>query len=73
MFCGGAAMVLFADDNFGVYEGTGDLDVREFYFRNAKRSVWKKCSICGKRVKLLPQYDKCDRCCTILENGGDPY
>jgi len=64
--------MIYYDDNFGVYDIESEEDV-EFYFRNQKRSVWKKCLICGERVKLLPQYDKCDRCCRIIESGGDPY
>jgi len=62
----------YYDDNFGEYEIESQNDV-DFYFATQRKSVRKKCSICGQTVKLLPHYDKCDRCIRILENGGDPY
>jgi len=63
----------YYDENFGHWEDMDDPDTQQFYRDTQRKSVYKKCSICGHRVKLLPQYDKCDRCCCILEAGGDPY
>jgi hypothetical protein len=60
------------DDNFGHYEIAPDDDpeeVMEFYRENQKRSVVKTCSICGRKVKLLPDYDKCNACCREIEAG----
>jgi len=65
-------MTIYYDNNFGEYEIESQEDI-DFYFHNQKHSVMKKCSICGRKVKLLPNYDKCDSCCSILEHGGDPY
>ena len=61
----------YYDDNFGNYH---DMDndpdeTREFYNDVQKRSIWKVCSICGERVKIMPHYDKCNSCCERLENG----
>jgi hypothetical protein len=61
------------DDNFGEYNmGDGDADredVGAFYRQVQRNSIWKTCSICGRRVKLLPHYDKCDSCCRSIEGG----
>lgn len=62
----------YYDDNFGEYEIRDEEDIR-FYHRMQRQSVKKKCSICGKTVKIKPEYDKCNRCASILERGGDPY
>ena len=60
----------YYDDNFGWYEIESEEDV-EFYFENQKKSVKKKCSICGREVKILPQYDKCNSCTDKIEKGWD--
>ena len=59
----------YYDDNFGHWEDMGDEDNREFYRHVQASSVWKKCSICGRKVKLMPDYDKCDSCCRKIESG----
>lgn len=59
----------FYDENFGHWEDMDDPDMQIFYKEVQRRSVWKKCSICGRRVKILPEYDKCDSCCRKIENG----
>lgn len=64
-------MASFYDDNFGFWEDMDDIDNREFYMQVQKQSVMKKCAICGRRVKLLPQYDKCNSCMERLERGYD--
>ncbi len=61
------------DDNFGDYD-CGDCDqdreeTMQFYRDVQRRSVLKTCSICGRKVKLLPDYDKCDSCCRHMEAG----
>ena len=64
----------YIDDNFGDYEDEGPIDKEtiEFYNQVQRESVWKNCVVCGSAVKLRPKYDKCDRCCTVIERGGDP-
>ena len=64
-------MARFHDDNFGDYHDTNDPDVVEFYERNQRQSVSKVCVICDRRVRILPQYDKCDACCQQIELGMD--
>lgn len=65
-------MPIYYDDNFGQYDIDSEDDIR-FYRDCQRNSVRKKCSICGRTVGLLPNYDKCNSCVTILEQGGDPY
>lgn len=60
---------MYYDDNFGEYDINDPEDV-EFYHEMQRSNVWKNCSICGRAVKIQPQYDKCDSCCRILERGG---
>ena len=61
------------DDNFGDYdmgECEQDREDNMAFYRDVQRnSVWKVCSICGRKVKLLPHYDKCDSCCRAIEGG----
>ena len=59
----------YYDDNFGCWHDTDEEEVREFYHSVQARSVSKVCAICGEKVKLLPQYDKCDRCMDMMERG----
>jgi hypothetical protein len=66
-------MPTYYDDNFGHWEDMDDPDMVDFYHRVQKSNVKKECSICGRMVMIQPHYDKCDSCCRILENGGDPY
>jgi hypothetical protein len=61
------------DDNFGNWHDTDDDETRHFYREVQNRSVLKTCSICGRKVKLMPQYDKCDSCCRKIESGQDCY
>lgn len=62
-------MTDFYDDNFGHWHDTDDVETRKFYHQTQKQSVWKICSMCGKRVKIKKEYDKCNSCCEKLENG----
>ena len=64
-------MPSFYDDNFGFYNDMDDPDVQDFYRENQRKSVWKRCAGCGRKVKLLPQYDVCDSCATKREQGAD--
>lgn len=59
---------MYYDDNFGHWE-IEDQDDIDFYHQVQKESVWKKCVICGKRVKLRPDYDKCNSCVEQIERG----
>ena len=59
----------FYDDNFGRWEDMDDPDMRDFYRQVQKESVLKRCSICGRQVRLRPEYDKCDSCCRKMEAG----
>lgn len=60
---------MYYDDNFGEWHDMDDPDNRKFYEHVQKKSRLKICSICGRRVKLLPQYDKCNSCTEKLERG----
>ena len=62
-------MTNFYDDNFGKWENMDEQENRDFYDSVHRRSVWTECTVCGKRVKLLPGYDKCNACADALENG----
>lgn len=63
----------YFDDNFGQWDGMDDPDMVEFYHQVQKKSVEKICRGCGRKVRILPQYDICDGCATRLENGLDLY
>ena len=66
----------YYDDNFGCWDDDADMydeDFIRFYNQVQRESVTKECVICGRTVRLRPQYDKCDACCRALENGFDPY
>lgn len=63
------------DDNYGYYEvdpGEDPADVRRFYDSVQRRSVWKDCDGCGRRVKILPEYGYCNSCAEARENGWAP-
>lgn len=59
------------DDNFGVWDVRDEDDV-EFYKEVSRRSVEKVCSMCGRTVRIMPQYDKCNSCADALEGGWAP-
>jgi len=61
----------YSDDNFGNWEGMDDPDMVEFYHETQKRSVVKKCSRCGRKVKIMPQYAYCNTCTDAIERGVD--
>lgn len=63
----------YYDDNFGFWEEMDDPDMRDFYDRVQRESVEKTCVICGRKVRLRPDYDKCNSCCEKLERGMDIY
>ena len=66
-----SVMTNYYDDNFGCWDGMDDPDTVDFYNQVQSESVEKTCSICGFTVWLRPNYDKCDSCCTKIENGWD--
>jgi hypothetical protein len=66
-----SVMTNYYDDNFGRWDGMDDPDTMDFYNQVQSESVEKTCSICGFTVWLRPNYDKCDSCCTKIENGWD--
>lgn len=59
------------DDNYGEWHDCDERETREFYAQVQRESVWKTCSICGKRVKLRRDYDKCNSCMERMELGQD--
>lgn len=59
----------YYDDNFGHYDMSEGYEAIDFYHDIQRRSEWKVCSVCDRKVKLLPQYDKCDSCCRRIESG----
>jgi hypothetical protein len=61
---------MYYDDNFGHYEIESEEDI-EFYHQVQKESRLKKCVICGRKVKLRPEYDKCNSCADKIERGLD--
>lgn len=63
--------MLFVDENFGAWEGMDDPDMQEFYEDVQRNSRYKNCVICGRAVRIMPQYDKCDSCCRKIEHGYD--
>lgn len=64
-------MPSYYDDNFGWYEDMDDEDNQEFYRQNQRRSVYKTCERCGRKVKLLPEYAICNSCADAIERGMD--
>ena len=64
-------MTQFHDDNFGHWEDMDDEGMDEFYNHVQRTNVEKICRGCGQTVNIQPQYDICNSCATILENGGD--
>lgn len=64
-------MATYYDDNFGFWEDMDDPDMQDFYRETQKKSVYKKCKGCGRRVKILPDYAYCDSCATRRERGED--
>ncbi len=61
---------VYIDGNFGVWDIKSEEDI-EFYNQVQRESVLKNCVICGRAVKLRPQYDKCNSCCEKIERGID--
>lgn len=64
-------MSSYYDDNYGHWEGMDDPEMREFYHKVQKDSVWKKCTKCGKKVKLRRDYAICNSCADKMEKGWD--
>jgi hypothetical protein len=64
------SMPYYVDDNFGHYEDMDDPENVEFYHKVQKESVWKKCTECGRRVKLRPDYAICNACADRIEKFG---
>ena len=60
----------YYDDNFGHWDMEDDQEERQRFYRKVqKESVWKKCYLCDEKVKLRPEYDKCNSCMNKLERG----
>ena len=57
------------DDNFGSWHDCEDEETMGFYRQVQNESVWKICAICDNKVKLRPQYDKCNSCMERMERG----
>lgn len=60
----------YYDDNFGHWDGMDDPDMRDFYHKVQKESVWKICRQCNRKVKLRPDYDLCNSCADFNEKTG---
>jgi rRNA maturation endonuclease Nob1 len=60
----------YYDDNYGHYDIESDDDV-EFYHKMQARSIQKKCSGCGRMVKIKKEYAYCNRCADKIERGED--
>lgn len=60
----------YYDDNYGWWDMESEEDV-EFYHKVQRESVEKTCVMCGRRVRLRPDYDKCNSCAEKLERGMD--
>jgi rRNA maturation endonuclease Nob1 len=57
----------YYDDNFGHYEIQDEEDIA-FYHQVQRESVRKRCVMCGRMVRLRPDYDKCNSCADKLEH-----
>ena len=66
-------MSIYYDDNFGVWEGMDDPEMRAFYRETVEKSVLKACDGCGEMVRILPKYAYCDSCAAKRERGEDLY
>ena len=64
-------MATYYDDNFGHWDNMDDPDMQAFHKETQRKSVWKKCSGCGRRVRILPDYAYCNSCATKREQGWD--
>lgn len=62
----------YYDDNYGWWD-MDDPDAVEFYKQTQKESVRKKCSGCGRMVKIRPEYVLCNSCADKVERGQDLY
>lgn len=60
----------YYDDNYGWYE-IRDQDDIDFYHETQRKSVWKKCQRCQRRVKLRSDYAICNSCAEKIERGMD--
>lgn len=66
-------MTTFYDDNYGKWEDMNDPEVVDYYRQVQATNITKKCSVCGRRVKIQPRYDKCNRCADMIERGLDAW
>ena len=63
-------MADYYDDNFGHWDMDDDQEERQTFYRKVQdESIWKVCSLCDEKVKILQQYDKCNSCMDKLERG----
>ena len=62
-------MPSYHDDNFGEWHDMDDPDNRAFYHQVQRESVWKKCTECGRKVKLRRTYSICNGCADAIEGG----
>ena len=60
----------YYDDNFGHWDMDDDAEEKKAFYRQVQNeSVWKVCSLCDEKVKLRPEYDKCNSCMDKMERG----
>jgi len=60
---------MYYDDNFGAYDIDCEEDI-EFYHQMQEESVEKECGMCGRTVRLRPDYWCCNSCADKIERGG---
>lgn len=61
----------YYDDNFGVWDGMDDPEMRQFYRHVQRTNVTKKCRRCNRTVRIQPHYAYCNSCADAIERGGD--
>lgn len=58
----------YYDDNFGFYEIRDEDDI-EFYHKMQARNEEKICVVCGRTVRINPNYEVCNSCADRRESG----
>lgn len=61
---------MYYDDNYGEWD-IQDEDDLAFYHERQRTNIRKKCSGCGKMVRIQPDYAYCNSCATKIERGLD--
>jgi len=59
----------YYDDNYGDWHDMDDPDMIDFFRQVQRESVKKKCTQCGRIVKIRPEYSICNHCADQVERG----